>query len=1140
MSIPPQPTLFLSPANANALISDHRPTTLSSPALTSLNSLLDEVLVHLISAAQSINPLDLRKEAIPSLFHAEKGAGDSTAIQSLGRSAVSEAEVELRSWMEDRGPTRGFPPGGKGSGTRSERAFPVLQAVELMRIKCVTFSTLAPPEAADASKEEQAIDEWKTVGGDATDDTVEPAALWLTAVIEHICEHILAQLARVVARDSGSSVASPQDLYTALCEDESIWGVFKRMKAKEQIEFTIRASTRSKRSNTSRSSPDNRSIGRASPALSSASPGRDVSIDTTRSVRMTSPGSATETNAMGGISGGLIRKGSTLNRRGHTGSPVSKVLHYGQHHERNGSVLSINTRSMLSQFQDSFEDDQTAEDIQEAQQEFDKLVKSGDTMKLANGKGKRPQTSPSPGTPSTPPVPPLAHIDKSRRSHSINRVPPPIDPSPLPTDQLPATRPFDASSPPRPPLSSKRSQSDKRLVARTAKVIDEEEEEEEDPAGVPDFLKSKSKKESLMDILAGDPLPESSHPPAKRTVPAVVLGTPPPAAPESKRKAAPSPIVVAPHVQRPGRVKEVTQVVPEKAVEKAQPPKPAEPAGRPRRKTDAQELADFFNLGPPSGTSSAAPTLRTVSSFQRNGGKKRTEAQDLADFFNFEPPPAAPSPTSGEQPPLTAKSNRFRGFMSKVTGSGKKRDAAEAERHFRQGSTAKPAAHGPLASLSLSRLNSETPSAPPAVSSSTLPPHEMRRQKSLGNMDSAPSSYKDDAPALPAAHTQTQTGVPRIPTPPKVESIPIPEPIDVPQPVVAPSPPQKDSARGKKALRKPSLSNLRKINPNQSSAGTPISGQSDAPPSAVSAGASSHVTVDQVAAATAALAGLGLGVDDERRGEDPEVPVSSVTTSVTSTPNGREKTSRGKSRSRAGTVSQTRPIIIQKTTSTTAITTAASPSDPASNVGTSREPKMSTGASIDKAASTSPVNEKVDEAAEPVAAKDASPDLVLSVKVPTIKEPSIPLTDLLPLRLLLAHATSATECRLLLNAILTQFGVPQAAPASANQDASDEGAEERVMAWLLAGREGPVGDYGYRQPLPASSCVSEQGGGEEKEGHEKAESCESTKEDRIVTPVLGSEEFSYGRKIESGQKGFDEEDVEYLDAEDNHRVEIIV
>ncbi|WVQ71617.1 hypothetical protein IAR50_001157 [Cryptococcus sp. DSM 104548] len=1155
MSIPSQPTPFLSASSANALISDHRPTTLSSPALTSLNSLLDEVLVHLISAAQSINPSVLRKEAIPSLFHAEKGAGDSTAVRSLGRSAVSEAEVELRSWMEDRGPARGFPPGGKGSGTKSERAFPVLQAVDLMRVKCVTFSTLALPEAADATKKEQALVEWKNVGGDVSDDTVEPAALWLTAVIEHICEHILAQLARVVARDSGKSVASPQDLYTALCEDESIWGVFKRLKAKEQIEFTIRATTRSKRSNTTSSSSDNRSIGRASPALSSASPGRDVSIDTTRSTKMTSPGGAVETNAMGGISGGLIRKGSTLSRRGHTGSPVSKVLQYGQSHERNGSVLSVTTRSMLSQFQDSFEDEQSAEDIQEAQHEFDKLVKSGDTMKvsltpnrlkhfeLANGKGKRPQTSLSPVT---PPMPPLAHIDKSRRSHSINRVPPPSEPNRLPIDQLPITRPsFEVASPSRLVLSSQPSQSDKRLVARAAKIIDEEEEEEDDLTGVPSFLKSKSKKESLMDILAGDTLPEPKDPPAKRTVPAVVLGTPPPAAPspvrraspESKRKAAPSPIMVALHVQRPGRVTEVTQVVPEKSVEieTVEPPKPAataaEPAARPRRKTDAQELADFFNSEPPPGTSSAAPsappTLRTAYSFQRNAGKKRTEAQDLADFFNSEPPPATSPPiVSEDQPPSTAKSNRFRGFMSKVTGSVKKRDAAEAERHFRQGSvvSGSAAGHGPLASLSLSRLNSETPSAPPAVHANTLPRHEMRRQKSLGNMmDSAPTSYKHDEHPMPV-HTQ-KPSAPRIPTPPKVEPIPIPEPINTPEPVTAPSIPEKDPARGEKTLLKPSLSNLRKVTSTQSSTGTPSSDKSNVPLSAISA--SSHVTVDRAAAATAALAGLGLDDDDERQSEESILRGGTVIASATSTPQGREKSARGKSRSRAGTVSQGKPIIIQKTASATVISTAALPDDSAAEQLPAETPS--------KEGASAPPGRSTEGAAELPVQKNvsvATEDPVPSVAVPAIAEPSIPLADLLPLRSLLTHATSSTECRLLLNAILTQFGVPQVQTGSAGRDGNEEGAEERVMAWLLAGREGPVGDYGYRQPPPASSCVSEQEERGEKEGHEKAESYGSAKEERIVTPVLGSEEFASRKVGESGQKGFDEESVEYVDEVD--------
>jgi hypothetical protein len=66
--------------------------------------------------------------------------------------------------------------------------------------------------------------------------------------------------------------------------------------------------------------------------------------------------------------------------------------------------------------------------------------------------------------------------------------------------------------------------------------------------------------------------------------------------------------------------------------------------------------------------------------------------------------------------------------------------------------------------------------------------------------------------------------------------------------------------------------------------------------------------------------------------------------------------------------------------------------------------------------------------------------------------PSIPLQDLLPLRHLLEHATSARECQLLLGAVLSQWGVPLSYPASVPQPTP----EDRVAAWLLAGREGPV------------------------------------------------------------------------------------
>lgn len=60
---------------------------------------------------------------------------------------------------------------------------------------------------------------------------------------------------------------------------------------------------------------------------------------------------------------------------------------------------------------------------------------------------------------------------------------------------------------------------------------------------------------------------------------------------------------------------------------------------------------------------------------------------------------------------------------------------------------------------------------------------------------------------------------------------------------------------------------------------------------------------------------------------------------------------------------------------------------------------------------------------------------------------SIPLSDLLPLRHLLDNATSTRECQLLLDAILSQMGVPRAGEISTPED--------RVAAWLLAGRDGP-------------------------------------------------------------------------------------
>lgn len=84
---------------------------------------------------------------------------------------------------------------------------------------------------------------------------------------------------------------------------------------------------------------------------------------------------------------------------------------------------------------------------------------------------------------------------------------------------------------------------------------------------------------------------------------------------------------------------------------------------------------------------------------------------------------------------------------------------------------------------------------------------------------------------------------------------------------------------------------------------------------------------------------------------------------------------------------------------------------------------------------------------------------------------AVPKRDLVPLRNLLDHAKSASECRLLLNATLTQFGVPYSDLESCRREEGKgkgkhtavETPEDQVVAWLLAGREDPVGSY-LRQP----------------------------------------------------------------------------
>lgn len=94
----------------------------------------------LILSAESLNPKDLRTAGVPAVFNGDKAA-DSGGPRALGRAAVGEAELELRSWYESQGGIgKGFGPGGLGgNGMKAAKAFAKQEAIEVMRVKTATL-----------------------------------------------------------------------------------------------------------------------------------------------------------------------------------------------------------------------------------------------------------------------------------------------------------------------------------------------------------------------------------------------------------------------------------------------------------------------------------------------------------------------------------------------------------------------------------------------------------------------------------------------------------------------------------------------------------------------------------------------------------------------------------------------------------------------------------------------------------------------------------------------------------------------------------------------------------------------------------------------------------------------------------------
>jgi hypothetical protein len=202
---PATPVAFLGVVSAEATISQLRQTKIQPSVIHLINLLLDEIISSLISTAQSINPTDIRINAVPHVFSAGNNRPESTGIKSLARECTAEAELEVRSWHEiNPSAKRGFPPGTKGRGMspsmeQANAPFPVDRAVDLMRLRVSELSASSFKVKHKREADEQgyspgvdnfeAIDEkvvaaWKAAGGDGSPNTIEPASAWVHAFVE--------------------------------------------------------------------------------------------------------------------------------------------------------------------------------------------------------------------------------------------------------------------------------------------------------------------------------------------------------------------------------------------------------------------------------------------------------------------------------------------------------------------------------------------------------------------------------------------------------------------------------------------------------------------------------------------------------------------------------------------------------------------------------------------------------------------------------------------------------------------------------------------------------------------------------------------------------------------------------------------
>ncbi|KZT06511.1 uncharacterized protein LAESUDRAFT_714246 [Laetiporus sulphureus 93-53] len=337
----PTSPAYLSSRSADVILSDVRPIKLVYEALQSVNVLLDELLYTILNEALSL-ATDRLKAALLKVVPT-----------TLGKEALLEAEVELKAYCERATAT---PETSRSASVRSsvaedERPFDLQWSFELLRLKCEAYSTMNDTD--EDTEAERRLNE--RMGGALPLSVAElaPAALYLTAILEYICEHILSNVSSVVARDSSRTIATVQDLFIALCEDDAIHGTFRATKVYDQIEHLSRATK------TRRSKSFSRTSDRVSSPLPPPSTHAELMAVTESAVARARTRASLESLKSASSTAGTVERGRSSSEKGRA------------------TTIRMRLTSEQPEITEKGQPDQEGLD------EFDELMRSGATMKVS-------------------------------------------------------------------------------------------------------------------------------------------------------------------------------------------------------------------------------------------------------------------------------------------------------------------------------------------------------------------------------------------------------------------------------------------------------------------------------------------------------------------------------------------------------------------------------------------------------------------------------------------------------------------------------------------------------------------------------------------------------------------------------------